>query len=72
MFRWHSCHDVDLLREVVAARPISTNDWNFLAANLQHAWGDTVQNPIKGRSCKEHFEVLLAHHKVGNAAALKK
>jgi hypothetical protein len=47
----------------VAARPKSTNDWNFIAANLQlkvvHA-------------CKDRFEVLLAHHKVGNAAAVNK
>ena len=74
MFRWHARHDLDLLREVVAVRPKSSNDWNTIAANLQHAWGDeeTQKSPIKGRSCKEHFDVLLANHKAGNASALKK
>ena len=74
MFRCHARHDLDLLREVVAVRPKSSNDWNTIAANLQHAWGDeeTQRSPIKGRSCKEHFDVLLAHHKARNASALKK
>ena len=72
MFRWHVCHDIDLLREVVAVRPKSPNEWNLVAANLQHAWCDVLTSPIKGRSCKEHFEVLLVHHKAGNASALKK
>ncbi|KAK3745277.1 hypothetical protein QZH41_003742 [Actinostola sp. cb2023] len=44
----------------------------MIAANLQQAWGDALSTPIKGRSCKEHFDVLLAHHKAGNASALKK
>ena len=49
MFRWHARHDLDLLREVVAVRPKSSNDWNTIAANLQHAWGDeeTQKRPIK-------------------------
>ncbi|CAB4028040.1 Hypothetical predicted protein [Paramuricea clavata] len=74
MLRWHAHHDVDLLREVVAVRPKSANDWNTIAANLHNAWGEeeTQRSPIKGRSCKEHFGVLLAHHKAGNASALKK
>ena len=75
MFRCHARHDLDLLREVaVAVRPKSSNDWSTIAANLQHAWGneETQRSPIKGRSCKEHFDVLLAHHKAGNASALKK
>ena len=72
MFRWHARHDIDLLREVVAVRPNSSNQWNTIAANLQGAWGDALKSPLKGRSCKEHLDVLLAHHKAGNAAALKK
>jgi hypothetical protein len=74
MFRWHARHDVDLLREVVAVQPKSANDWNTIAANLQNVWGEelTQRTPIKGRSCKEHFDVLFAHHRAGNASALKK
>lgn len=72
MFRWHAQHDLDLLKEVVAHRPKRCEDWNKIAANLQHAWGEVVKHPIKGRSCKELLEVILAHHKAGNAAALKK
>ena len=60
------------MKEVAVFRPENPADWNMIAANLQQAWGDALSTPIKGRSCKEHFDVLLAHHKAGNASALKK
>lgn len=73
MFRWHLKHDIDLAREVVAVRPgPGLTDWNLIAANLQAAWPEDPQRHLKGRSCKEHFEVMLTHHKEGNEAALKK
>lgn len=73
MFRWHLNHDIDLAREVVAVRPgPGLTDWNLIAANLQAAWPEDPQRHLKGRSCKEHFEVMLTHHKEGNEAALKK
>ena len=61
MLRWHAWHDLDLLREVVAVRPTNT-----IAANLQHEEKVThsQRSPVKGRSFKEHFDVLLAHHRV--------
>ena len=75
MLRWHARHDLDLLREVVAVLPKSLNDWNTIAANLQHTWEEEVtvsqRSPIKGCCCKEHFDVLLAHHRAGNASASK-
>lgn len=71
MFRWHINHDLDLLREVLALRPSNPNDWNLIADNLQRAWANE-EIIVKGRSCKEHFDVLLRHHKDENSAALKK
>lgn len=71
MFKWHARHDIDLLREVVAVLPNSPNQWNTIAASLQRACCDALKSPLKERSCKEHLDVLLAHHKAGNAAALK-
>lgn len=71
MFRWHINHDIDLLKEVLAVRPANPTDWNIVADNLQQVWLNE-QVSIKGRSCKEHFDVLLRHHKDGNAAAIKK
>ncbi|XP_068685221.1 cingulin-like [Montipora foliosa] len=71
MFRWHINHDLDLLREVLALRPSNPNDWNLIADNLQRAWANE-EITLKGRSCKEHFDVLLRHHKDENSAALKK
>ena len=52
--------------------PNNSVDWNLIAEHLQNAWEDSVKMPIKGRSCKEHLDVLLAHHKAGNTAALNK
>lgn len=72
MFRWHVKHDLDLAREVVATRPKSGLEWNEVAARLEAAWPDHQGKGLKGRSCKEHFDVMLAHHKQGNAAALRK
>ena len=71
MFRWNINHDLDLLREVLALRPSNPNDWNLIADNLQRAWAKD-EITVKGRSCKEHFDVLLHHHKDENSAALKK
>ena len=71
MFRWHINHDLDLRREVMALRPSNPNDWNLIADNLQRAWAKD-EITVKGRSCKEHFDVLLRHHKDENSAALKK
>ncbi|CAH3043942.1 unnamed protein product [Porites lobata] len=71
MFRWNINHDLDLLREVLALRPSNPNDWNLIADNLQRAWAKD-EITVKGRSCKEHFDVLLRHHKDENSAALKK
>ena len=70
MFRWHIVHDLDLLVEVLGVRPSSPTDWNMVAENLSNAW--KLEVPITGRSSKEHFDLLLRHHKDGNAAALKK
>ena len=73
MFRWHINHDIDLEREVVGVRPgPGLTDWNLMADNLEAAWTEDHQRHLKWRSCKEHFEVMLAHHKEGNEAALKK
>ena len=71
MFRWHINHDLDLLREVMALRPSNSNDWNLIADNLQRAWTKD-EITVKGRSCKEHFDVLLRNHKDEDSAALKK
>ena len=71
MFRWHVNHDLDLLREVVGGRPKNHTDWASIADKLNSAWGNE-ENPVRGRSCKEHFDVLLKHHKENNVAALKK
>ncbi|XP_067030085.1 uncharacterized protein [Acropora muricata] len=64
-------HDLDLLREVVGGRPKNHTDWASIADKLNSAWGNE-ENPVRGRSCKEHFDVLLKHHKENNVAALKK
>ncbi|XP_074631517.1 uncharacterized protein LOC141890047 [Acropora palmata] len=71
MFRWHANHDLDLLREVLGLRPSNPSDWNLIADNLQRASANQ-EITVKGRSCKEHFDVLLRHHKDENSAALKK
>ena len=63
-------HDVALVQEVLAIRPVSPADWNVIAENLSIAWG--METPLKSRSCKEHLDLLLRHHKDGNTAALKK
>ena len=56
---------------MLALRPTNPNDWNLIADNLQTAWAKD-EITVKGRSCKEHFDVLLRHHKDENSAALKK
>ena len=71
MFRWHINHDIDLLKEVIALRPNNPNDWNLIADNPQQAWS-SEEITIKGRSCQEHFDVRLRHHKDENSAASKK
>ena len=70
MFRWHMNHDVALVQEVLAIRPVNPADWNVIDENLPIAWG--IETPLKSRSCKEHLDLLLRHHKDGNTAALKK
>lgn len=71
MFRWHIRHDIDLLREVLALRPKQLSDWALIADKLEQAWqSDDIS--LRSRSCKEHLDVLLRHHKDGNAASLKK
>ena len=73
LFRWHMNHDIGLAWEVVAIRPgPGLTEWNLIAANLEAAWPKDHQRHLKGRCCKEHFEVRLGHHKEGNKAALKK
>ena len=71
MFRWHVNHDLDLLREVVGGRPKNHTDWASIVDKLNSAWGNE-ENPVRGHSCKEHFDVLLKHHEENNVAALKK
>ena len=73
MHKWHMKHDIDLARDVVAVSPgPGLTDGNLIAANLQAAWPEDPQRHLKRRSCKEHFEAMLAHRKEGNKAALKK
>ncbi|XP_020901225.1 uncharacterized protein LOC110239808 [Exaiptasia diaphana] len=73
MFRWHLNHDIDLAKEVVSLRPASSKNWDNVAENLEAAWPkDPSRNKVKGRSCKEHFEVMMAHHKEENQQALRK
>lgn len=73
MFRWHVNHDLDLAKEVVSVKPKTNEDWKTIASNLENAWPNVPNRPnLKGRSCKEHFDVMLGHHKLEDAAALKK
>lgn len=67
-FVWTPLHNLYLLREVVAHRPLSTPQWLSISITLS----ERFKQPITFRNCKEHTEKLLQHYKSENYKALKK
>ena len=56
--------------EVIQLRPGKAEDWDAVAASLTSAFNLT--EPLKGRGCREHLELLVKKYKSEDNKALKR
>ena len=61
-------HDIALLKEVVAVRPMNVETWDGVADTLSVLFGATVI----GRGCREHLDLLVKKFKADEQKALKR
>ncbi|XP_028394488.1 uncharacterized protein LOC114518681 [Dendronephthya gigantea] len=73
-FRWPKVeHDLALCKEVVAERPVRPEDWEIIASSLSVIFSTTEsQVHLKGRSCREHLDLLVKKFKADEKNALKR
>ncbi len=68
-FRWPKLvHDIALLKEVVAERPMKAETWDSVADTLSVLFGVIVS----GRGCREHLDLLVKKFKADEQKALKR
>ena len=70
-FRWPKVeNDLALCMEVIQLRPGKAENWDAVAASLTSAFNLT--EPLKGRGCREHLELLVKKYKSEDNKALKR
>ena len=73
-FRWpNTKHDIALAKEVAAAQPTTSQDWEIIAATLGTLFS-TEDKPVvlKGRGCRERMQRLIDKFKQEDARSLKR
>ena len=72
-FRWPLVHDIDLAKEVDAARSEKSSDWDFIAAKLTNHFS-TPEKPVEltGHSCRECMDRILEKYKSEESRRLKR
>jgi len=70
-FRWPKIeYDIALCKEAIDVRPSKHEDWEQLANKLTGLFG--LEEPLKGRGCREHLELLIKKFKAEERKALKR
>ena len=73
-FRWPDTkHDIALAKEVAAAKPTTSQDWEIIATTLGTLFS-TEDKPValKGRGCRERMQRLIDKFKQEDARSLKR
>ena len=74
-FRWHLVyHDISLAQEVYSTRPEKPSHWEVIAAKLSALFSNKCDKIIslKGRGCRERFDLLIKKYKEEDKKALKR
>lgn len=70
-FRWPKVeNDLYLCKEVIGKKPESPDEWDEIATTLSQLFGPDVN--LKGRGCRERFELLSKKYKREDKQSLKR